>query len=231
MINLPSILTRALGTTLLLLFISLLSGCEAAPKTPQLVRSDNLSKTERASWREALNFPHYCKDGKYEWDDDTSPEIGFLDFQQGRYLVYNVCGLIPYQTNLFLVNVGNNSVPSLLNFSIPTLINEDELSSDSPLKESLPEDEMAAFGLDYQQKAKYKLISIQLVSGGFFIDEEGLLVIDHRRNGGGTCGVYSRYQIENNQAQLVDFRAQESCVGSPDVSTWKHYDAADVISE
>ena len=212
---------RILGHALLWSSVTIISSCKIVPDQPVLVRSEQLSHVERSHWREALKFPSYCENGEYEWDDAASPDLVFLDFQPGKYLVYNLCDLSINQANIFLVNADKPSQPKLLDFSLPKLVNEMEIAAEFPEGEQT-EKRLNEYTQSIQQQAKYELTKSNLVDGSFFFDEEGLFVIQ-RRNSSGQCGTASRYRVEENKALLVDFRAQVSCVGSSDIGTWKYY--------
>ncbi len=74
----------------------------------------------------------------------------------------------------------------------------------------------------------YRMTS--LLHGAFYINEQGQLKVIRRSiSASGKCGTHSLYDLKGNQAKLVSFRAQSSCMGSADVSRWKLYYESDLV--
>ena len=214
----------------LLLSCSTLVGCATAPIDKiGLKRSENLSIEERLLWRQALGFPSHCRDGIYEWDDTTHPRLRFVDVNAEKYLVRSYCGIMPDEYNLFLVNKNNpNEKPHLLELKTPI-----EAGNTNAVADWLDD----ATDEDWAQRAERKQLTAiytsrisSLLQGAFFVNEEGqLLVIRRSVSATDKCGTHSLYDLSSNQAQLVSFRAQSSCMGSSDVSRWKTYYESDLI--
>jgi hypothetical protein len=223
--SLPSLIV------VLLLSCSTLVGCATAPIDKiGLKRSENLSIEERLLWRQALGFPSHCTDGIYEWDDATHPKLRFFDVNAEKYLVRSYCGIMPDEYNLFLVNKSNpHEKPHLLELKIPVEAGNTNTVADW-LEEDATDEDWARRAEHDQLTAIYTSRISSLLQGAFSVNEQGqLLVIRRSVSFTDKCGTHSLYDLSNNQAKLVSFRAQSDCMGSNDVSRWKIYDESDLI--
>ena len=214
-----------------LLFCSILIGCTTTSiEKLELKRSENLSIEERLLWRKALDFPSHCWNGIYEWDDETHPRLRFVDLNAEKYLVRSYCGIMPDEYNLFLVNKNNpNEKPHLLELKIPVEAGNTNTVADW-LEEDATDEDWARRAEHDQLTAIYTSRISSLLQGAFSVNEQGqLLVIRRSVSVTDKCGTHSLYDLSNNQAKLVSFRAQSSCMGSSDVSRWKIYEESDLI--
>ena len=215
----------------LLLSCAILIGCAATPvEKVGLKRSNNLSIEERLLWRRALDFPSHCEDGIYEWDGESHPMLAFIDIDANKYLVRNYCNLSPGEVNLFLVDKNNPlAKPRLLILKIPVEAGNSSTVTDW-LEDDATEEDWAQRAERIQLTAKYSYRMTSLLKAAFFINEQDqLLVIWRPASASDKCGTHSLYDLNNNQAKLVSFRAQTSCMGSSDVSRWKIYYESDLI--
>jgi hypothetical protein len=212
---------RAITILLLCLY---LGSCvtEGTGKTT-LIKADKLSAEERLRWRAALEFPKHCRDGVYEWDDESHPRLGFLEIGHNRYIAYNMCDLSINQVNMFLIDMNTpEAKPRQLVFKTLVEIYDPKLDSGFYEGESTDKQNVQ-YAERVQENVKYKAYMTSLLAGSFFVNEQGQLVVDKRSNAKGTCGTYSLYNLDSEQPKLVGFRAQSSCHGSNDVRCWKSY--------
>ena len=219
----------ALFSALLLPF-SILIGCSAEPVDKVVLkRSEKLSIKERLNWRKALEFPSHCENGIYEWDDESHPRLNFIDINTEKYLVRSYCSLKPNEVNLFLVDKKTpHEKPHLLELKIPVEAGNTNAEANW-LEDDATEEDWALRAERIQLTEKYTSRTTSLVPGGMFVNDQGQLVIHKSSIASGKCGIRSLYDLSNNQAKLVSFRAQSSCMGSSDVSRWKIYDESDLI--
>jgi len=216
--------------TAVLLSCSTLVGCATATvERVGLKRSENLNIEERLRWRQALGFPSHCRDGIYEWDDETHPRLRFVDLNAEKYLVRSYCGIMPDEYNLFLVDKNNpHENPHLLVLKIP--VEDGNTKTVDDWLEDATDEDRARLAERNQLTAIYTSRMTSLLQGAFSVNEQGqLLVIRRSLSITDQCGTHSLYDLSDNQAKLVSFRGQSSCMGSNDVSRWKLYYESDLI--
>ena len=214
-----------------LLSCSMLMSCTVIPiEKTGLKKSENLSTEERLRWRQALDFPSHCEGGIYEWDDESHPRLTIIDVNAEKYLVQDFCNLNTNEVNLFLVDKNNpHEKPQLLVIKLPIEAGDTNTVADW-LEDDATEEDWAHRADRIQRTIKYTFRMTSLVQGAFFVNEEGqLLVIRRSVSATDKCGSHSLYDLSSNQAKLVSFRAQSSCMGSSDVSRWKTYYESDLI--
>ncbi len=214
----------------LLVFLSGTISGAFAQETSALVRSDELTVEQRLRWREALEWPTHCEYGRYQWDDEDYPVPKFLDIDDDRYLVYNICDMGAYQraVNAFLVETDRPHVkPRLLTFKLlkePVCDPTPDPDFSMPDIINAPMEERIRFAREEQEKIEYEARMTSLPWVWYFsVDDQGRLILDRRYNGVGTCGTSSTYDLDYDPPRLVGFRAQSSCLGSSDINTWKSY--------
>ncbi|CAD7857297.1 MAG: hypothetical protein, partial [Olavius algarvensis Gamma 1 endosymbiont] len=190
-----------------LVFLSGLVPLAAAQEHAPLVKSDKLTQEQRRHWREALEWPTHCRDGIYEWDDENQPMLGFLDAGDNRYLVYNVCGLIPSETNLFLVETDRAVIkPRLLTFKTLESVYNPDPDFDVEwvdLLNNASREEQIRVTRKWQERVRYEARMTSLINkGGTFMDDQGRLIIDRKKRCVGNLRdlQYLRFGLRSTQA-------------------------------
>lgn len=188
----------------------MLIACDNRP----LVISDDLSVAQIKAWREALNFPSYCENGKYEFKDESSPIMYFISTEKEKTYLYNVCERYAYQdvVNVFVLNQ-NDQKPQVINFPIIEL-------DESTVKYT--DDNNKALKVP---KAEFKVTkSALVVQRNIEILPNGQMVVTRHYSGPGTCGTLTTYKLVNAEASAVEFRAQVSCDNTQhDMTQWPRY--------
>lgn len=187
-----------------------LTACNAS-----LTISDKLTSEQRKLWREALDFPAHCEDGKYEWLDNADmPYIYFKPLTSGNTLVYNVCERYSYQdeVNVFLYK-GGNSQPEIIKFPVYDHIEGADIYKDKHDKKlAIPKGTFTSS------------LSERLLKRGIEVLDNGYISVTRHYNGPGSCGTLTTYDISQSVAQVVELRARVDCEGGEgDMNKWPVY--------
>lgn len=162
-------------------------------RSPEKLKKENLTKTDRLLWRKALQWSETCEK-KFGGYDEEFAGLNFYPLRKDEYVVKVTCTLGAYQGDQELYLVQEN---------------QGQLQSQGLTFEQIYDDNKKS---ESHQKDNFYRFTDSLVWGTITFDGKKLHLINlNRFRGNGDCGTQTIYDVSKSSPKLIEFRAKIEC--------------------